>query len=87
LDKWQNKFPQETGCWWFYGWRFDKINRITTNPNKPELIFVKVRKISNGYCHIADGQFMYEEESAGGKWLKATLPRLPSLENTLKERK
>jgi hypothetical protein len=79
--KWQDNFPQEEGYWWFYGWRFDRINRITDKPNKPEICFVKVRKASNAFMYITNGGFMYEQEIGGGKWLKATLPELPELED------
>jgi hypothetical protein len=85
--KWQDTFPQEEGYYWFYGWRFDRINRITGKPNtgkpdKPRLHLVDVRKASNSFMYVTDGNFMYESEiSSGGKWLKATLPELPNLED------
>jgi hypothetical protein len=72
--EWQDKFPQEVGYWWFYGWLFKR-------EDKPELHLVEVRITGNGvYVYITEGSFIYERQSGGGKWLKATLPELPELE-------
>lgn len=73
MIEWQDDFPKEPGYWWFYGWPFGKRQQ----PD-PELCFVEVRKIVNGFMHTTKGFFLYESE-AKGKWQKAILPELPTL--------
>ena len=75
--KWSKKWPKKAGNYWFYGYRYGKESCGT--PNDPELVFMKVRKISNGFMLIGNGQFMYESEVEEPHFQKAILPELPHL--------
>ncbi|MFA5299278.1 MAG: hypothetical protein WC389_13900 [Lutibacter sp.] len=70
---WSNKLPTKEGKYWFYGELW--------NPNgkpEPELEIIDVKKISNGFCYISHGTFVYEGEGMQGLWLKMQEPKLPT---------
>jgi hypothetical protein len=70
-QEWTTEIPKCEGWFWFYGdaFTFD-INNHCTN----ELYMVRVRKISNGFAYIANGNFMENEK---GWWLETSVPELP----------
>jgi hypothetical protein len=69
---WTSKWPERAGTYWFYGTQFEKVI-----PNsKPELCFVEVFKISNGFVYVSNGSFLYKSQSSG-VWQEAELPELP----------
>lgn len=76
-DRWTTEFPEEEGFFWFYGYRYGKISvgRLA----EPELLFVKVIKISVGYMHITQGSYMWESETEDAHFMKVKLPKLPKL--------
>jgi hypothetical protein len=79
MAKWTKTWPKKNGFYWFYGWRFGKYNDfVTGKPEEPEISFVEVRKVSNGFLHITNGYTL--EEDADGMWLKVNLPELPKLD-------
>jgi hypothetical protein len=70
--QWTTEIPNQAGYYWFYGDAFTlDLERNCRN----ELHFVVVRKISNGYCHVASGNFM---ENKKGKWKVAEIPEFPA---------
>jgi len=76
-DDWTTEFPKEEGHFWFYGYRYGKVSCVQSQ--KPELLFVKVRKISNGYMHITEGHCMWENEVEDAHFQRVKLPKLPRL--------
>jgi hypothetical protein len=66
---WINEIPQESGYYWFIGYPWN--NR---KEHGNELYFVSVKKISNGFMYITDGNFM---ENKNGLWQKVILPEIP----------
>ena len=70
MKKWMKSFPKKEGWYWFYGYIFKR-------ELKKELCIVNVRKIANGFMYICNGNFMYEKETGKGKFIPATLPKLP----------
>lgn len=73
---WQDEWPTESGMWWLYGWCWHKPG-IREKPEPPELHLVRVHKTQTGVIYITGGHFLYKEEGAEGKWLRAKLPALP----------
>jgi len=70
-QKWTKGLPITPGSYWFYGWRFgDK-------ESKPELSYVEVWKVQNGFAYVLRGHFL-DERKAIGMWLKCELPQLPN---------
>jgi len=43
-------------------------------------MLVKVRKIANGFMHVADGQFMSESEIEEAHFQPAIMPELPLID-------
>ena len=76
-DEWSTEFPKEEGMFWFYGYRYGKIS--CGQKSKPELLLIKVNKTRNGYIHVSEGQFMFEDEVEEPHFIKATLPSLPEI--------
>lgn len=73
--KWRLSWPITPGNYWFYGYRWIDRGNVTAK-DKPEMCLVRVREVSNGVIYIADGQFLYFEESHG--WFcPAELPEPP----------
>jgi len=66
FNNWSEDWPQEVGTYWAY--RIDH--------DKPDFIFVKVKKTSNSFVYIGDGRFLYPSEE-NLIWMKATLPLPP----------
>ena len=79
---WTKKFPKEKGMYWFYGYRYGKIN--CGDEYEPELMFVEVRKILNGFIYVASGQYIYKSEVEEPHFQKVILPELPKLEENKK---
>ena len=77
-DDWQTEFPKEEGKYWFYGYRHGKMG-IMKKENKPELMYVEVRKISKGFLYVASGRIMFESEVECPHFKKIDLPELPNL--------
>lgn len=71
---WQDEWPTEPGYWWFYGWCWRKVK---DRPEEPEMHLVEVRKAMNGFMRVTNGHFLYKDEGAEGKWMKAELPTPP----------
>ena len=69
--EWITEWPKEEGVYWFYGYCFRDRNR------PPELHYVEINKISNGWMIVTNGHFMYKSEGGFGLWKKANLPELP----------
>ncbi len=68
---WKKEIPTKAGSYWYYG------DAFTLNPEKSyqyALRHVFVRKISNGFMYVADGNFM---ECFDGFWMENTTPELP----------
>lgn len=77
-DGWSTEFPIEEGEYWFYGYRYGKIS--VGRECEPELMFVEVRKASNGFLFIASGHMMWESEVEEPHFKKVDLPELPKME-------
>ena len=83
MNKWTKKFPDRSGHYWFYGYRFGKYFGDPEKGgtlNKPELCHVKVRECMNGFMVVADGHFMYESEIEQGHFMPIELPEFPELD-------
>ena len=78
IEDWSTEFPKEEGEYWFYGYRYGKIS--CGREEEPELMFVEVRKTSNGFLFIAAGQMMWESEVEEPHFMKVDLPELPKME-------
>ena len=74
---WSKEFPQEAGLYWFHGYRYGKIT--CGQKSEPETMLVTVRKITNGFMYVADGQFMSEGEVEEPNFLPVVLPVLPDI--------
>ena len=77
IDTWKNgdwttQIPEQEGWYWFYG---DAFTFDLSKYCKNELYMVRVRKISNGYAYIANGNFAEQYE---GFWKPADVPSFPS---------
>jgi hypothetical protein len=81
--KWSNKFPTKIGRYWFYGYRYGKVN--CGYVCEPELMYVMVRKVSNGFMYVANGQFMFEKEVEEAHFLPIQRPELPVINTELSE--
>ena len=75
--KWSTKFPKKAGNYWFYGYRYGKIS--CGQKCEPEWMIVKVRKCSNGFLHMANGQFFHERELEEAHFAPFELPEFPKL--------
>lgn len=75
-DKWETEWPTKAGCYWLFGWQY-KYDK--EQGKKPKFIFVEVRKIENGFIHVANGQFMYKSHEAEGKWQEVKFPPEPQI--------
>ncbi len=74
-SKWTNKWPEEEGFYWFYGYRFGKI--VCGAKAEPELVMMNAYKISNGFMYVDMSGFMYESEVEEPYFQKAIIPELP----------
>jgi len=63
---WSKDLPQKEGFYWFFGEQFKGEN--------PELRFVRVWKISNGFAYICEGVSMWESEMGRGFFKEVDLP-------------
>ena len=70
---WTKEWPTESGFYWFYGFLWSRMDG-----DKPHLVSVEVRQISNGIMYVAKGAFIYKREKHIGFWHKADFPELPS---------
>ncbi len=70
---WKDTWPTEAGSYWFYGYRY-------RSANIPELILVDCFAVSNGFCFVGKGQFMYEGEGCRGKFARMNLPPTPDVQ-------
>ena len=70
MMKWTSEWPEKKGYYWFYGYRW-------YGETKKELIFVEVRKTSNGFIYVGAGQFIYKSEVEEPLFQKVILPELP----------
>ena len=77
MDKWSKKFPKKEGNYWFYGYRYGRVS--CGHPCEPEHMLVRVRKCSNGFLYIADGQFMDKSETEEAHFMPAELPSPPTI--------
>ncbi|KKL87996.1 hypothetical protein LCGC14_1929170 [marine sediment metagenome] len=69
MTVWTETWPEGDGDWyWFYGSPYGAKGKA--------LMSVRVWKIWNGFCWVADGHFIYPE-NAEGVWVPMTLPGLP----------
>lgn len=75
MTEWTKKYPNEEGTFWFYGYRYGRIS--VGQKCKPEYCLIKVRKISNGFMHTADGSFVFENEMEEAWFKKVDLPDIP----------
>lgn len=74
--KWTKKFPNKEGLYWFYGYRYGK-SMGSLPDNKKEFMLVSVRKITNGFLIVANGQFMEESELEEALFCKTEYPKIP----------
>lgn len=73
MSEWTEIWPEGDGDWyWFYG------SPYGAKPNV--LMSVRVWKTHDGFCHFADGHFIYEGDAVG-VWLPIALPELPEKGN------
>lgn len=73
--KWSLAWPTKPGCYWFCGYRYVDKRKMTAG-NTLEMCLVKVKQARNGIVFVADGEFLYFEESFG--WFTpAQLPEMP----------
>lgn len=89
MSGWTQDFPQSEGNFWFYGSPHHGLMGQDYSDDAPpiprQMYFVKIRKISNGFAVIIDGQLMrknkFDKENhiAGyvGYWKPAELPDHP----------
>lgn len=69
--EWSRTWPIYPGYYWFYGWAWKSRRGL------PELHFVKVRQVVNGFAYTTNGHYLFEGEGAEGYWQRAMLPTLP----------
>lgn len=81
MKKWSKQFPKKQGNYWFYGYRYGRVS--CGHPCKPEYMFVKVRKCSNGLLYMADGQFMDKSEVEDAHFMPAEMPTPPDINTEL----
>lgn len=74
-SNWTQEFPTKPGYYWFYGYRYGRIN--CGSATKPELQFVEVWK--NGHA-VAGGQFIYKSELEDAWFAPAEVPEFPEVE-------
>lgn len=72
VSDWIKGLPNSESDYWLYSYRYGKIS--CGNEEKPELQLLKVRKISNGFMMIADGQFVWGHEVEEPYYKVAELP-------------
>ncbi|MHA1483359.1 MAG: hypothetical protein ACTSQA_07985 [Candidatus Heimdallarchaeaceae archaeon] len=73
--KWTNEPPTKEGYYWFFGWTWATPDDLLTT--KKELVFVDVRKISNGFVYICKGALIYpRSENHIGVWVKIEMPNM-----------
>lgn len=72
---WSDEWPAAAGEYWLYGWIY-KDEYV----NPPKFHFVKVRKIRDGFMYVCEGQFVFKNDSAKGKWQPVVFPDPPVLE-------
>ncbi len=75
MSKWIKGLPVVEGNYWLWGYRYGKIS--CGNPTKPEMMLMKVRKVSNGIMYVADGQFLFEGEAEEPYYMKMEFPKPP----------
>jgi len=69
-------WPDSTGSWWFYGYRYGKIS--CGSPCEKEIMLCGVCLIGGGKLMVtAAGQFMFENEVEEAMFIPATLPAIP----------
>jgi len=81
MAKWSTKFPKKEGDYWFYGYRYGKVN--CGHKAKPELMHLRVRQCSNGFLYIADGQFMHKKEVEEAHFIPIEFPEFPKINEEL----
>ena len=74
--EWTDKWPNKEGCYWFYGHPYKGEKE---QGRKPELNFVRVQKISNGFIYVREGAFWFKKECDYGLFRKIDAPKLPKL--------
>lgn len=78
MRQWVREFPKKEGWYWFYGFQFGRIE--CGDAVEPQLLTVKVRKCSDGFIYVADGQFMFPSEVEEPHFKKMELPtNLPQI--------
>jgi len=87
-DEWCSEFPAKEGRYWFYGDPYFG-NMRSDFKDDPEidmrLYLIDVRKISNGWMCVTDGQFIptnmfkkgVRKPGYLGFWRNAVLPTIP----------
>lgn len=80
---WTEDWPKEEGDYWFYGYAYQREFEDTIlNKNgkrKQELNMIQVRKISNGFVVIRNGNFWYESEKGPGLFTRMITPNTQNL--------
>lgn len=71
MSEWTDKFPDDPGWYWFYGFPWGKGKR-----SEPRLYMMKVNTVYGA----VDNAFVYRQEAVG-HWMKAEPPSLPGGEN------
>lgn len=72
--EWSKDWPTIPGLYWMYGWAFGSEIR---DKRPASFYFVSVKKISNGFCYVTNGHFLFKGEGAKGFWQPVTLPNVP----------
>ncbi len=81
MTDWKTEFPTKEGLYWFYGYRYGKFFDLAkTKKNEPELMFITVHKIKNGFMYVDGSAFMYPGEVEEPHFALAELPELPVME-------
>ena len=83
---WTHEWPKKEGMFWYWGMNLFE----SRNGGQPTLRLVRVKATrslhppgSIAYAYIADGRFLYEEDSKAALWKPARMPKLPSIEELI----
>ncbi len=71
---WDQRWPEEEGWFWFYG---DPYSADIEQKHVRQYA-VHISKISNGFMHVCEGNFMYQAQSSPGFWAPMETPEDPT---------
>lgn len=76
MSEWTKEWPSEPGKYWFYGYRYGRVS--VGREQKKVMCLVGVNKNgSGGLMYVAEGSFMYKNETECSLFTPAILPKPP----------